>query len=246
LKHGREIVGIGAILLTLSALLYLFHFLVFRDAHYMFFYLVQDLAFLPVQVFLVVVVLERVLASREKQSLLNKLHMLIGVFYSEVGTSLLSDMTLHYPESVRIRQHLSIESGWSAHEFDDADAFTRHFAGKTTMDEATLETLKKFLMQRRAFLLGLLENPNLLEHESFTDLLWALFHLLEEMEARPSLKGLPLSDMAHLAGDVDRAYGRLATEWLAHARHLKSHYPYLFSLLMRTHPFQVHPSALVQ
>jgi len=30
-------------------------------------------------------------------------------------------------------------------------------------------------------LLGLLGNPNLLEHDSFTDLLWAVFHLMEEL-----------------------------------------------------------------
>jgi len=52
------------------------------------------------------------------------------------------------------------------------------------------------------FMLSLLENPNLLEHDSFTDLLLAIFHLSEELAARDTLVGLPQSDYEHLAGDI--------------------------------------------
>ncbi|MCK7537963.1 MAG: hypothetical protein MZV63_46915 [Marinilabiliales bacterium] len=76
-----------------------------------------------------------------------------------------------------------------------------------------------------------MENPTLLEHDRFTDLLWAVFHLVEELEMRPeSLEGLPAADYAHLSVDVRRAYSRLAGEWLAYALHLKEDYPFLFSL----------------
>ena len=51
--------------------------------------------------------------------------------------------------------------------------------------------LKSFLLAKRNFLLGLLENPNLLEHESFSELLWAVFHLTEELASRKDFKNLP-------------------------------------------------------
>ncbi len=41
----------------------------------------------------------------------------------------------------------------------------------------------------------------------------------------------------HLSGDIRRAYSILITEWLAYMKHLKSDYPYLFSLAVRTNPF---------
>jgi len=50
--------------------------------------------------------------------------------------------------------------------------------------------------------LRLLENPNLLEHEAFT-------------------------------------------EWLSHMEHLKSDYPYLFSLAVRSNPFDPNASIAV-
>jgi hypothetical protein len=88
-------------------------------------------------------------------------------------------------------------------------------------------------------LLGLLENQNLLEHERFTDVLWATFHLLEELMARPEFAGLPKSDLDHLAGDMRRAYQNILCQWIDYMRHLKTAYPYLFSLALRTNPFDV-------
>jgi len=93
--------------------------------------------------------------------------------------------------------------------------------------------------------LSLLENPNLLEHECFTDLLLAIFHLSEELVARDTLEGLPQSDYEHLAGDIKRAYTLLIREWLAYMMHLKDNYPYLFSLVIRTNPLDADASPVV-
>jgi hypothetical protein len=82
-----------------------------------------------------------------------------------------------------------------------------------------------------------LENPNLLEHETFTDLLWAVFHLTKELEGRKELKNLSLKDSEHLIGDLKRAYRSLIMQWMFYMQHLKADYPYLFSLAMRTNPF---------
>lgn len=90
----------------------------------------------------------------------------------------------------------------------------------------------------------MLQNPSLLEHESFTDLLWAAFHLLEELEYRQDLKQLNPADAAHLAGDINRVYGLLLASWLAYMQHLHSHYKFLYSLAVRTNPFD--PAACVE
>jgi len=106
--------------------------------------------------------------------------------------------------------------------------------------------LKKFLVNKRNFLLALLENPNLLEHETFTDLLWAVFHLTEELEVRDNLNKLPASDIEHIKGDIIRVYGLLIAEWINYMRHLKTDYPYLFSLATRMNPFNPKASPIVK
>jgi hypothetical protein len=100
-----------------------------------------------------------------------------------------------------------------------------------------LEELRNFAREKRLFLLALLENPNLLEHESFTEMLWAIFHLTEELCHRPGVKELPETDFKHLSGDITRAYRLIVREWLGYMEHLKNNYPYLFSLAVRTNPF---------
>jgi len=85
-----------------------------------------------------------------------------------------------------------------------------------------------------------------LEHESFTELLRAVFHLREELLSRRDLIQLPDSDYAHLALDIRRAYTFLVHQWLDYMKYLKKNYPYLFSLSMRTNPFDPGASAVVK
>ena len=92
----------------------------------------------------------------------------------------------------------------------------------------------------------LLANPNLLEHKSFTELLQSVFHLTEELAVRPDLDMLPDTDRDHLAKDLQRAYGLLVRQWLANMKHLRDDHPYLFSLAMRTNPFDEDANPVIE
>lgn len=59
----------GLLLLALSSSLYFAHYIIFRDAHHIFLYLLGDVAFLPVEVLLVTMIIHRLLDEREKQTL---------------------------------------------------------------------------------------------------------------------------------------------------------------------------------
>lgn len=245
MRRYANLIILAAILIAVSALLYFIHYLIFRDVHHIFIYMLGDLAFLPLEVFLVVIVIERVLANREKQAIIQKLNMVVGAFFSEVGNDLLQKLLVCFEKSDDIRRHLDVKQNWNRDDFEKAIDFARTIKGEADLALLDLYDLKQFLVQKRQFLLALLENPNLLEHERFTDLLWATFHLTEELEARESLAGLPKADFKHMSGDTERVYRLLIVEWLFYVSHLKSKYPYLFSLVARTHPFQERPSAVV-
>lgn len=93
-------------------------------------------------------------------------------------------------------------------------------------------------MQSRAdMLLRLIENPIIQEHEHFTELLRAVFHLRDELSHRNNLSELLDSDRKHLEGDISRAYKLLIFEWLRYLHYIKNNYGYLFSLAIRTNPF---------
>ena len=245
LRRFSFILYLAIAFLVLSAITYFIHYLIFRDVHHIFIYMVGDLAFLPIEVLLVVLIIERVLARREKHTKLQKLNMVVGAFFSEAGNRLLQDLLKHFDNHSEISQHLNITDNWTKREFRKAAQFTYHLNVELDFHKIDLEELKAFLAQKREFLLTLLGNPSLLEHDRFTDLLWAVTHLDEELEARPSVTDLPDRDLEHIAVDIERLYDHLASEWLDYVEHLKANYPFLFSLVLRTHPFQEHPSAVL-
>jgi hypothetical protein len=227
----------GLLLVLLSVLFYTFHYVVFRDAHHIFIYLVGDVAFVFIEVLLVTLIIHQVLSEREKRSMLKKLNMVIGAFFSEAGTPLLRHFREFDSDSEKISRHLVVGTEWSPEHFAQMQKVLEDHDSKVDPQAGDLEGLQDFLVEKRGFLLRLLENPNLLEHELFTELLWAVFHLAEELSHRARIDELPDSDYAHLAGDMNRVYGLLVREWLSHMEHLKNEYPYLFSLAVRTNPF---------
>jgi hypothetical protein len=240
------IIYLALAFLALSGVVYYVHYLIFRDVHHIFIYMVGDLAFLPLEVLLVVLIIERVLARREQQSKLQKLNMVMGAFFTEVGYHLLSTLFPYFENRAEIAAQLDITADWTRKDFRRAAAYAYNLKVDVDCAKVDLEALKGFLASKRTFILTMLENPNLLEHDRFTDLLWAVTHLDEELEARLQLSGLPEKDLEHLAGDIQRMYDHLASEWLDYVEHLKSNYPFLFSLILRTHPFQENPSPVFE
>ena len=224
-------------LIGASAALYLANYLIFRDANYMLRLFLAQLGFLPISVLLVTIILNQLLGLRAKAAKLAKLNMVIGAFFSEVGSALLKTLSTWDGHLPAFQQQVAHISHWTTPDFA---GFSQRLAEKDfaiELKEGDSEALRDFLLQKRDFLLRLLENPNLLEHDSFSNLLLAVFHLTEELAQRRDLHRLSASDRQHLAGDVQRGYVLLIKEWLAYMAHLKTRYPYLFSLALRTNPF---------
>ena len=149
------------------------------------------------------------------------------------------------PNLDEIKARLVIGSDWPEQEFLNVGKYLRTHDYKVDIQKADLVNLRNFLISKRDALLRLLENPTLLEHESFTQLLQAVFHLTEELGARRELEDLPAKDYGHLAVDIQRAYGLLVHQWVAYMKHLKDKYPHLFSLAIRMNPFDENASAIV-
>lgn len=245
MKRHRYIILSAILLIAISVLLYLLHYLIFLDPHHIFIYMLGDLAFLPIEVFLVVVIIEKLLESHEKNSMLKRLNMVIGTFFSELGTHLLGDITQFVENMDEVRDKLAIKNDWSEQDYKNALSFVQTFDFRINQNKLNLNVLRDRLGANRDLLVMLLANPNLLEHVSFTDLLWAIFHLMEELGAREKLDDIPQADFEHITGDIKRVYSRLIGEWIRYCKHLQDMYPYMFSFVVRTHPLQDNPCATV-
>ena len=226
-------------------ILYLIHYAIFHDPHHIYIYMLGDIAFLPIEVLLVTIIVHRVLEMREKRNRMEKLNMVIGAFFSEMGMQLLHSMAELDTTCQQVKECLETDLDWNYEDFKRAGEKLGKYECSIGRDDVLVEALREFLLSKRDFLLTLLENPTLLEHETFTDLLWAVFHLTEELKYRYAIADLPDADHEHLCGDMARAYKLLLREWLVYLEHLRTNYPYLFSLAVRMNPLDPEASPVI-
>ena len=72
--------------------------------------------------------------------------------------------------------------------------------------EEFLTNIHSILVDKREFLINLINNPNLLEKDEFSSLLLALMHLDEELTRRGDFSDIKDADFNHLNGDIKRVY----------------------------------------
>lgn len=189
---------------------------------------------------------ELFLSRREHEERRKKLNMIVGLFFTEAGTRLLRYLVEADPSLAERRTSLIIRPAWTQREFAEASRRLTDLPFSVKPAQVPLDELKVFLGQKADLLVGLMENPYTLEHESFTDLIVSTLHLKEELESRENYAGLPATDVEHLAGDLTRVYGHLVRQWLSYMEHLKREYPFLFSLAVRKNPFDPDASVVVR
>jgi len=183
---------------------------------------------------------------RDNQIRLQKLQMVIGLFFSQAGTELMrffAEADCHRDDLERV---LKLDDDWNTRSYQQAlKKLDRHLY-KVEVEKIDLDKLRDFISEQSQLLVRLIESPYMLEHESFTDLLIAVMHLKEELQHRKDIDVLPESDNDHLCGDIRRAYSQLVRQWLLYVQQLQHNYPFLFSLTLRTNPFDRSASIVVR
>ncbi|MDR3561052.1 MAG: hypothetical protein P4N59_06385 [Negativicutes bacterium] len=245
-RINRWYVTLVLSLLSASTALYLVHYIIFRDAQHILSFLLEDIGFVPLQVLLLTLIIDRLLNEREKKSTISRLNMVVGAFFNEVGTELLAKLPVFDTSPEKIAPHLLVDGRWNNKQFLKSRQFISRHGFEVDSRKGDLKALQAFITHRKSFLLRVLENPSLTEYESFTSMLLAVFHLSDELSRRTKVDDLPADDYDHLSLDIERAYRALLYEWLRYMNHLKHDYPYLFSLAVRTNPFDPNASVVIK
>lgn len=240
LKHHRASIILSVGLILISYMAFKIQLDVFNRPNDTFFYLIQDLAFLPLDVLFVTLILERVLTWREKIDRKRIIHVVISVFFSEMGNDMIKLLSIFNVDLAEIKKNVNITPVWTLHDFDELARFSKthkYSIDSRLGDLQNLQALKEFMIEKRSFLLTIFENNNLLEHSAFADSLWAVYHLLEELQSRSDLINLPKEDYMHLSEDIKRSFNLILIEWVYYMKRLKKQYPFLNSLAIRKNPF---------
>ncbi|MDD1725071.1 MAG: hypothetical protein LUQ07_08085 [Methanospirillum sp.] len=237
-------IRLGVALLSCSALVYLAKLYFIDNIPGTVEYVFNSFGFLFINVLLVTLVINGLLSRRARKERLDKLNMVIGIFYTEVGDNLLSLIIPADPGREVLSRELLLQPNVPP-ETGRMKKNIGEYQFQLDPSQVDLPEIHHFLNEKRNFLLRLMENPVLLEHQSFTGLLQSTFHLAAELEQRKDLREPVQSDRLHLMGDISRVYGNLTREWVAYMDYLYRNYPYLYSLAVRTNPYDPSASAEV-
>ena len=185
---------------------------------------------------MVTLIIHKIIEEREKKRKLEKLNMILGVFFSEAGTSLLAYISVLDENPELMKKELAIKQDWSDKTFKKVSKKIESFSYAVNINDIDMKDFETFLHSKRDLLIKLIGNPALLEHDTFTELLRAVFHLDDEFATR-DLDTMTSQDRNHIATDIKRAYKLLVLEWLGYMKYLKNRHPYYFLFAVKTSPF---------
>lgn len=236
IKEIKHMLTIGLLLMFCSVFLYIVQILIFHDLHETFFLLFQEIAFIPIEVIIVTFILEKLLDKREKEERFKKMHIVVSAFFSEVGVPLIEQLSFFNTNFKALCNKFDSHECLSARNKNKMTKCINEFDYIIDSRLSDLEELRSFLYTKKAYILRMFENPNLLEHDYFTDMLWSIYHIFDELDNRDDLSKLSSEDYGHISNDIKRAYQLVIKEWLIYLNHLESEYPYLYSMAVRKSP----------
>lgn len=165
---------------------------------------------------------ETLVSGEERSERRDRLNMTVGVFFSEVGNNLMTSIPCE--NIIKIKERLLTISRWTKKDFETAKKEIANIKFEIGIKKMNIDEFGAFISGKKDLLLRMLENPNLMEHETFADLLQAVLHLSRELEVR---KG-PYDENDHVKEDIEAVYVLLIKEWIDYMKYLKINYPHFF------------------
>jgi hypothetical protein len=120
-------------------------------------FFISDIAFIPIEVLIVTLIIDLMLESREKQRRMEKLNMLIGTFFSTIGTPLLAQISKADTSLDTVKQRLIIGNDWRNEMFRDVQECLNNYSCTVAFTRVDTPALREFLITMRTFYSGSLK-----------------------------------------------------------------------------------------
>lgn len=229
MKKIRYYFVISFILIALSSIMFFIHYLIFGQALNTAYYSLMNLCFIPINSLVVTIMLEKLIDYRAKKDRIEKINMLVGIFFTEVGGKLM---------------HLIIDADKDAKNyitnFEDLNKIKKslyEYDYKVDMNYIDLCTIKNILVEHNNLFVTLISNESILQHQIFTDLLMSVIHLRDEIIFMEKDKESGFNTN-HLENDVIRVYKNISIQWIFYLEYLSKSYPFLYNNAIRVNPFK--------
>ena len=224
-KTTRKVV---MILIAVSAAIYLLQIAIFHEERTTAFYILQDLAFMPVTIAIATLAVGEIINDREKKDRLEKTRMLTSSFFTGMGAYLMHEILGMTNADAFI--HEVVRSGA---DLPGTEEETRKRIQEAKLavhiDVAGYTKARQIITANQTNILVIASNPLIIEHECFTEMLWGVFHLMDEFRLRGTWDDLSKEDIYHFNQDFVEVLRLMLMNWVGNARYLKETYPAFYA-----------------
>ncbi len=225
-------------LLCTSVLLYLLHYLIFRDLHHIGIFFLHELASMPLEVILVTLFFDRIIDKASEEENQSKLSIIETLFFNESGGNMLRYLTSFDPHSTQLAGILHVNMDWKATDYSNARKQLKAYSFHLDVEKVDFFGLHYHLDERHSYYRNILENPALTQSSEFTEMVMKIYLLWEELDCRTDLYNLDLQEKHYLGELLTEIYQELAEYWLDNAHNHSIHNRPRLHRLIETSPFE--------
>ena len=119
-SHKLTMKQIVFLLLGASLVLYVLHYLIFRDLHHIGIFFLHELAGMPLEVILVSLFLDRLIEKTHEEENQSKLSIIETLFFNESGGNMLRYLSTFDPNFSLLSDILAVRMDWKSVDYQSA------------------------------------------------------------------------------------------------------------------------------
>ncbi|MBR5536945.1 MAG: hypothetical protein IKU58_03495 [Clostridia bacterium] len=228
---------IVCLLLCTSAVLYVLHYLIFRDLHHIGIFFLHELAGMPLEVILVSLFFDKLIEKTHEEENQSKLSIIETLFFNESGGNMLRYLSSFDPNFDELADIMNVRMDWKAIDYQAARLHLKDYSFHLDVEKVDFFGLHYHLDERHAYYRNILENPALTQSSEFTELVMKIYLMWEELDCRTDLYNLDLHEKHYLGELLTEIYEELAVYWLDNAHNHSIHNRPRLHRVIETSPF---------
>lgn len=228
---------IVCLLLCTSVVLYVLHYLVFRDLHHIGIFFLHELAGMPLEVILVSLFFDKLIEKTHEEENKSKLSIIETLFFNESGGNMLRYLSSFDPNFQQLSAVLAVRMDWKSVDYQAARLHLKDYPFQLDVEKVDFFGLHYHLDERHAYYRNILENPALTQSNEFTELVMKIYLMWEELDCRTDLYNLDLHEKHYLGELLTEIYEELVVYWLDNAHNHSIHNRPRLHRVIETSPF---------
>lgn len=237
--HKLTIRQIVLLLLCTSGVLYLLHYLIFRDLHHIGIFFLHELAGMPLEVILVSLFFDRIIEKTHEEENQSKLSIIETLFFNESGGNMLRYLSAFDPNFSLLSDILAVRMDWKSVDYQSAKIHLKDYPFHLDVEKVDFFGLHYHLDERKDYYRNILENPALTQSNEFTEMVMKIHLMWEELDCRTDLYNLDLHEKHYLGELLTEIYQELVEYWLDNAYNHSIHNRPRLHRMIETSPFRL-------